>query len=172
MRRRKMKMNRSMLFLILGLFVVAGQSASANTKLGDVMGNIADQVTELNTFSKLVAKDVNARTFAKAQSRSRLVQILFTLADDKKGTLDAAGALLAADMTPDKFTTLTGKDLEDFVKEYSSTLKDVSAIFAKIETELAAQVALADATTRDFTQLKALLGDVSTAMRAAHKVFR
>ena len=167
-----MKMNRSMFFLVVGLFVVAGQSASANTKLSDVMGNLADQVTELNTFSKLVAKDVNARTFAKAQSRARLVQILFTLADDKKGMLDTAGALVAADMTPDKFSTLTGKDLEDFVKEYSATLKDVSAIFGKIETELAAQVALTDAAKRDFTQLKTLLGDVSTAMRAAHKVFR
>jgi hypothetical protein len=172
MRRRKMKTNRSMFFLVLGLFLMTGHSASANTKLADVMGNIADQVTELNTFSKLVAKDVNARTFAKAQSRARLVQILFTLLDEKKGSLDATGTLVAADMTPDKLSTLTGKDLEDFVKEYSTTLKDVSAIFGKIETELAAQVALTDATTRDFTQLKALLGDVSTAMRAAHKVFR
>lgn len=167
-----MKMNRCLFFLLLGLFVVAGQSASANTKLSDVMGNLADQLTELNAFSKLVAKDVNARTFAKAQSRSRLVQILFTLADEKKGSLDASGALVAADMTPDKFTTLTGKELEEFVKEYSTTLKDVSAIFGKIETELAAQVALTDATTRDFTQLKTLLGEVSTAMRNAHKVFR
>lgn len=167
-----MHKKKSIQWLLVSLFLVSAHGSFANTKLADVMGNISDQLTELNTFSKLVPKDANARAFAKAQSRSRLVQFLFGVLDEKKGTVDAAGALVAAELTPDKFATLSGKELEDFVAEYSKTVTDVAALFGKVETELATQLAVADPAARDFTALKANLADISTAMRNAHRVFR
>lgn len=167
-----MQKKNSMQWLLVGLFVVSAHGAFANTKLADVMGNISDQLTELNTFSKLVPKDANARAFAKVQSRSRLVQFLFGVLDEKKGSVDGAGALVAAELTPDKFKPLSGKELEELLAEYSKTVKDVATLFGKVETELGTQLAVADPAARDFTTLKANLTDISTAMRNAHKIFR
>lgn len=167
-----MELRKSYLLLCLMFSLSVFHSASANEKIADLMGNIADQVAELTALSKLVPQDVLPRVFTKAKSRCRVARIMFAVLDEKKGSLDASGALVAAEMTPDKFATIPAPDLEDFIKQYSAALSGVSGEFQKIEAELDAQQTMVDTTQRDFTGLKALLTQLNTSIRAAHRLFR
>jgi hypothetical protein len=166
------KTNNVSRFLIALALALAAQSAQANTKIADVMGLMADQVTELNIFSRLVAKDVPAKAMAKAESRTRGSQILLALLISKKGTLDANGVLVPDQMTPDTLLPLQGKELEEKLELFGTMLQRASDEFALLETEIGTQAGLADVASRDFTQVKALLAQLSATMREAHKLFR
>lgn len=157
---------------VLGMIAVLalGTPAHANERLADVMGLIAEQYGGLTEVSKMVAKDVDEKTFKKAMSRARAGAFLFTVLDEKKGSIDQ-GLLVPGEITPDKILPLTDQALIDKMAEYEDFLSQAGTKFLVIETEVSTQFkAVAD--QRDFAPFKKMLLELNAIMRKAHTEFK
>ncbi|MCB0417044.1 MAG: hypothetical protein H6617_09210 [Bdellovibrionaceae bacterium] len=160
-------------FLFMVALLLANPSTAEdlhNEKLGDVMLLISDQIAALVDFQKKAPAEVTEKEFARALSRTRVSQWLFTTLDKSKGEI-VEGAFAPAELTPGKIPAAAAEDQEALLKEYADYLASASAAFAGIQTELNAQLAL-PVEERDFAVLKKANTAVFLVMGKAHKIFK
>ena len=153
-----------------GMWAQGAMAVEHNEKLADVMNLLSDQSSGIGEVSRAVPAEVTARTFARAISRARAGQWLLAELGKQAGKV-VDGKLEAAELTPGKMKEVTAGALEDLAKQYADLLTNASAKFVAAEAALKKQAAL-DAAKRDFTDLKAVVKDIGTAMTAGHKIFK
>lgn len=148
----------------------ASYGANSNEKLADAMNAMSDQYSGIADTSRKAPKDLDARAWNRVLSRARGGQWLVSIIGERSGSV-VDGKLVKGELTPAKFESVSGAELENLAVEYRDMLARVAKAFASAEGELKAQAAL-EVTKRDFTKLKDIVKELEAARAAGHKIFR
>lgn len=160
-----------LLIAVLTLGLSARTEIPENQTLGDVMMMLADQMVGLGEFSKASPANLEDKVFSRALHRARGAQYLLKLANEKKGRLVEEGTFIKDELTPGKFLTLSGLDLQIAVARFEEALTNVSGKFSVLESEVQSQRQL-PAEQRNFRKLKLLLIELDDLMKKAHQEFK
>jgi len=162
-------MKTTILALLFCLSVHAAE-VPENDRLGNVMGLLSDAAGAVVEVSKKVPATLEAKDFGRAVSRCGGADFLLSVIDEKKGGI-VDGKFVAGELTPGKFVTIAGQELETALARFSELLGEAKGVFAKLQAELKLQ-ATKPASERDFKALKRLLADLDSAMKKAHGEFK